>query len=65
MLSPKHLGGDLTNYVVVEAMESGVGEAMAARDAFLGGRLVASALLMVPALAQPAWSIEIAVVAAA
>lgn len=54
----------VTTYVVVGAMADGLGEAMAARDAFLGGRLVASTLLTVPALAQPAWLIEIAVVAA-
>ena len=45
----------------------GVGwpSAMAARDAFLGGRRVASTLVTVPALAQPAWLIEIALIAAA
>lgn len=37
---------------------------MAERDRFLGGRLVASTLLIVPELAQPAWKVEIAVVAA-
>ncbi len=54
----------VTTYVVAEAMGDGLGEAMAARDRFLGGRLVASTLVTVPALAQPAWLIEIAVVAA-
>ena len=37
---------------------------MAERDRFLGGRLAASTLLVVPELAQPAWKVEIAVVAA-
>jgi enamine deaminase RidA (YjgF/YER057c/UK114 family) len=40
-------------------------EAMAVRDSALGGHRVASTLVTVPALAQPAWRIEIAVVAAA
>jgi enamine deaminase RidA (YjgF/YER057c/UK114 family) len=38
---------------------------MAARDRFLGGRKAASTLVTVPALAQPQWKMEIAVVAAA
>ncbi|MYA84526.1 MAG: RidA family protein [Acidimicrobiaceae bacterium] len=37
---------------------------MAARDRFLAGHLAASTLLIVPELAQPAWKVEIAVVAA-
>ena len=37
---------------------------MAARDTFLGGRLAASTLVTVPALARPEWRVEIAVVAA-
>lgn len=40
-------------------------EVMGERDRFLGGRRVASTLVTVPALAQPAWKVEIAVVAAA
>jgi 2-iminobutanoate/2-iminopropanoate deaminase len=55
----------VTTYVVAEAMGDGLGQAMAARDRFLDQRLVASTLVTVPALAQPAWLIEIAVVAAA
>lgn len=55
----------VTTYVVASAMAGGLGQAMAARDAFLGGRLIASTLVTVPALAQPAWLIEIAIVAAA
>ena len=37
---------------------------MAERDRFLKGHLAASLLLVVPELAQPAWKVEIAVVAA-
>lgn len=55
----------VTTYVVATAMGDGLGEAMAERDAFLQGRPVASTLVTVPALVQPAWLIEIAVVAAA
>ena len=40
-------------------------EVMAARDEFLAGHLAASTLVTVPALAQPAWKMEIAIVAAA
>jgi 2-iminobutanoate/2-iminopropanoate deaminase len=54
----------VTTYVVAEAMAEGLGAAMAARDAFLGGRLAASTLVTVPHLAQPAWLLEIQVVAA-
>jgi len=54
----------VTTYVVASAMDTGLGEAMAERDAFLGGRIVASTLVTVPALVRPAWLIEIAVVAA-
>ena len=51
----------VTTYVVVGEE---LGSIMAARDAFLDGRLVASTLVTVPELAQPAWRVEIAVVAA-
>jgi 2-iminobutanoate/2-iminopropanoate deaminase len=37
---------------------------MAARDSFFAGHLAASTLVTVPALAQPQWRIEIAIVAA-
>ncbi len=39
-------------------------EVMSVRDRILGGHRVASTLITVPALARPAWRIEIAVVAA-
>lgn len=51
----------VTTYAVVGEP---LGPVMAARDEFLGGRRVASTLVTVPALAQPAWKMEIAVVAA-
>jgi enamine deaminase RidA (YjgF/YER057c/UK114 family) len=38
---------------------------MAARDRAMAGSLASSTLLPVPALAQPAWKVEIAVIAAA
>lgn len=52
----------VTTYAVVGEALGGV---MAARDEFLGGHLVASTLVTVPALARPEWKMEIAVVAAA
>lgn len=52
----------VTTYAVVGEP---LGPVMAARDEFLGGRRVASTLVTVPALAQPAWKMEIAVIAAA
>lgn len=55
----------VTTYLVATAMTPGLAQAMAARDEFLGGRRVASTLVTVPALAQPSWLLEIAVVAAA
>lgn len=52
----------VTTYAVVGEE---LGPVMAARDRFLGGRRVASTLVTVPALAQPQWKVEIAVIAAA
>jgi enamine deaminase RidA (YjgF/YER057c/UK114 family) len=52
----------VTTYAVVGEQ---LGPVMAARDRFLGGRRVASTLVTVPALAQPQWKMEIAVIAAA
>ncbi len=64
MLHAAGMGPDnvvsVTTYVVVD---HDVASVMAARDDFLGGRLCASTLVMVPALAQPAWKMEIAIVA--
>jgi len=51
----------VTTYVVVgEALA----EVMAARDRFMGDHRAASTLVTVPALAQPHWKVEIAVIAA-
>jgi len=55
----------VTTYVVADAMAEGLPAASTAREAFLGDRLVASTLLTVPALAHPAWLLEVAVIAAA
>ncbi|WP_052711178.1 RidA family protein [Pseudofrankia sp. DC12] len=54
----------ITTYLVATAGTPALAQAMAARDEFLGGRRVASTLVTVPALAQPSWLLEIAVVAA-
>lgn len=51
----------VTTYAVVGEP---LGPVMAARDRFLGDHRVASTLVTVPALAQPQWKMEIAVVAA-
>ena len=50
----------VTTYVVVG---NDLATVMAARDRALGGHLAASTLVLVPALAQPAWRMEIALVA--
>ena len=52
----------ITTYAVVGEQ---LGPVMAARDRFLDGHLAASTLVTVPALAQPQWKMEIAIVAAA
>ncbi len=54
----------VTTYVVAEYMGE-LGKVMAARDAALGDHKAASTLVTVPALAQEAWKMEIAVVATA
>ena len=51
----------VTTYVVVG---EDLGPVMAARDAMLGEHRAASTLVTVPALAQPQWRMEVAVVAA-
>jgi 2-iminobutanoate/2-iminopropanoate deaminase len=53
----------ITTYVVIDFMAS-LPEVMAARDLALAGHRAASTLVTVPALARPAWKMEIAVVAA-
>jgi len=65
MLAQAGMGPDdvvsVTTYVIPGQDLAAV---MAARDAALGGQLAASTLVVVPELAQPAWKMEIAVVAA-
>lgn len=51
----------VTTYVVVGEPLAAV---MAARDAFMAGHRAASTLVTVPALAQPTWRMEVALVAA-
>ncbi len=51
----------VTTYVLPDQDLAAV---MAARDRFLGDHLAASTLVIVPELAQPAWKVEIAAVAA-
>ncbi len=66
MLRDAHMGPDdvvsVTTYVVAGEP---LGPVMAARDDALGGHRVASTLVTVPALAQPEWRMEVAIVAAA
>ncbi|CAB4717837.1 unannotated protein [freshwater metagenome] len=50
----------ITTYAVAGEQLGGV---MAARDAALGGRRVASVLITVPALVRPEWRMEVAAVA--
>jgi enamine deaminase RidA (YjgF/YER057c/UK114 family) len=52
----------ITTYVVVEHLAS-LPWIMQARDRALAGRRVASTLVTVPALANPAWKLEIALIA--
>ena len=52
----------VTTYVVDDHTDE-LATVMAERDAFLDGHLAASTLVVVPRLAQPAWKVEIAVVA--
>ena len=53
----------ITTYVVVDFMAC-LPEVMAARDQALAGHRAASTLVTVPALARPAWKMEVAVIAA-
>ena len=54
----------ITTYVVVDFMAD-LPKVMAARDAAMAGHRAASTLVAVPALARPAWKMEVAIVAAA
>ena len=53
----------VTTYVVVDFMAN-LPEVMAARDQALDDHRAASTLVTVPALARPAWKMEVAIVAA-
>ncbi|MBI4935629.1 MAG: RidA family protein [Actinobacteria bacterium] len=53
----------ITTYVVVDFLSS-LPWVMQVRDRALHGRRVASTLVTVPALANPAWKLEIAIIAA-
>ncbi len=53
----------ITTYVVADHLAS-LPWIMQARDRALGGRRVASTLVTVPALANPAWKVEISLIAA-
>ena len=57
-------GGDIVSITTYVVPGQNLGAVMAERDQFLGGHLAASTLVVVPELAQPAWKVEIAVVAA-
>lgn len=65
MLTEAEMGPDdivsVTTYVVVGQP---LADVMAARDRFMGAHRAASTLVTVPELAQPAWQVEIAVIAA-
>jgi len=66
MLDAADMGpADVVSVTTYAVAGEPLGPVMAARDDFLGGRRVASTLVTVPALAQPHWRMEIAVVAAA
>ena len=55
---------DIVSVITYVVPGQDLASVMAERDRFLGGRLVASTLLIVPELAQAAWKVEIAIVAA-
>jgi len=54
---------DIVSVVTYAVQGEDLGIIMAARDAALGGHMAASTLVLVPALAQPAWRFEVAIVA--
>lgn len=55
---------DIVSVVTYVVLGQDAAPVMAERDRFLAGHRAASTLVMVAALAQPAWKMEIAVVAA-
>lgn len=54
---------DIVSYTTYAVAGEPLGPVMAARDVFLGAHRAASVLVTVPALAQPRWKVEVAVVA--
>ncbi|HJL90168.1 MAG TPA: RidA family protein [Acidimicrobiales bacterium] len=56
---------DIVSVVTYVVVGEDLGSVMTARDSALEGNLVASTLVYVPSLAQPAWKVEVAVVAIA
>ncbi|MFT4658023.1 MAG: 2-iminobutanoate/2-iminopropanoate deaminase [Candidatus Aldehydirespiratoraceae bacterium] len=58
------LPSDIVSVVTYAVVGERLGPVMASRDRFLDGHLAASTLVTVPALAQPAWRMEVAVIAA-
>jgi 2-iminobutanoate/2-iminopropanoate deaminase len=55
---------DIVSVITYAVVGEPLAPVMAARDRFLDGHLAASTLVTVPALAQPAWRMEVAIVAA-
>jgi enamine deaminase RidA (YjgF/YER057c/UK114 family) len=55
---------DVVSVTTYAVQGEDLGAVMAARDETMAGRLAASTLVVVPALARPEWLVEIAVVAA-
>lgn len=65
MLTEAHMApSDIVSVTTYVVLGEDLAPVMAARDQALGGHLAASTLVTVPALAQPAWRMEVAVVAA-
>jgi 2-iminobutanoate/2-iminopropanoate deaminase len=56
--------GDIVSMTTYVVAGEDLGPVMAARDQAMAGHLAASTLVTVPALARPAWRVEVAVVAA-
>ncbi|HWL45470.1 MAG TPA: RidA family protein [Ilumatobacter sp.] len=56
--------GDIVSVTTYVVAGEPLAPVMAARDEFMAGHRAASTLVTVPALAQPAWRMEVAVVAA-
>lgn len=65
MLDAAEMGAsDVVSVVTYVVNGESLGPVMAQRDAFLGDHRAASTLVTVPALAQPTWRMEVAIVAA-